>query len=89
MAKHSLRDWNQRQLDKREKKRQKYYNIREREWLKYATTETFTVEDYKQEVDELLSRGRVLVQYISQGFSGTTKALLKTTKTELAERVKK
>jgi hypothetical protein len=31
----------------------------------------------------------VLVQYLSQGFSGTTKALLKTTKTELAERVKK
>jgi hypothetical protein len=89
MAKHSLRDWNQRQLDKREKKRQKYYNIREREWLKYATTETFTVEVYKQDVDELLSRGWVLVQYLSQGFSGTTKALLKTTKTELAERVKK
>jgi hypothetical protein len=87
MGKHSLRDWNQRQLDKREKKRQKYFDIREREWLKYATTETFTIEVYLQDVDELLSRGWVLVQYLSQGFSGTTKAILKTTKTELAGRV--
>ena len=87
MPKISLRDWNDRQLEKREKKRQKYYNIREREWLKYAKTETFTIEVYRQDVDELLSRGWVLVEYLSQGFSGTTKAILRTTKTELAARV--
>ncbi|WNO27827.1 hypothetical protein SEA_HUWBERT_76 [Microbacterium phage Huwbert] len=88
MGKHSLRDWNQRQLDKRAKKLEKYLDIQERDALKYATAEIVTRKIYRRDLDKYLERGWSLVQIFSNGVSGSVTAIVMTTKTELAGRVK-
>lgn len=76
MAKHSLRDYRARQ-------REKYYNIKEKDSLKYAKGEEITRKIYRQDLDEFLARGWTLVQIFSNGISGSVTAIVHTTKTEL------